>query len=85
MRKQFAPSVPMIITSSSGIKEEFSNEKKPSRDILCYKCQGHGHYAFECSNKCVKFVSDQGDCKKKEGLDKLRSGSQQAQKSKNIE
>ena len=46
--------------SSSGSKAEFSNTKKPHRDIICFRCQGRGHYASDYPNKRIMIMTDQG-------------------------
>ncbi|KAG7567587.1 Integrase catalytic core [Arabidopsis thaliana x Arabidopsis arenosa] len=32
-----------------------------TRDIRCFKCHGHGHYASECSNKRVMILKETGE------------------------
>ncbi|KAG7536993.1 Zinc knuckle CX2CX4HX4C [Arabidopsis suecica] len=32
-----------------------------TRDIKCFKCHGHGHYASECSNKRVMILKETGE------------------------
>ncbi|CAL9217648.1 unnamed protein product, partial [Arabidopsis halleri] len=32
-----------------------------TRDIKCFKCHGHGHYASECSNKRIMILKDTGE------------------------
>ena len=31
---------------------------KKSRDVKCFRCQGLGHYAYECPNKKVMILRD---------------------------
>ena len=47
-------------SNSSGSKAESSNTRKPARDIVCFRCQGRGHYASDCPNKRVMIMTDQG-------------------------
>ncbi|KFK22409.1 hypothetical protein AALP_AAs49867U000100 [Arabis alpina] len=46
-------------------EEHDPNEKAKggsrARDIRCFKCQGRGHYANECSNKRVMILQDNGE------------------------
>ncbi|KAG7559385.1 Retrotransposon gag domain [Arabidopsis thaliana x Arabidopsis arenosa] len=32
-----------------------------TRDIKCFKCHGHGHYASECSNKRIMILKETGE------------------------
>ncbi|KAF8089236.1 hypothetical protein N665_0512s0002 [Sinapis alba] len=34
-----------------------------ARDVKCFKCQGRGHYANECTNKRVMILLDNGEFK----------------------
>ena len=40
-----------------------STETKPTRnrDMKCFKCQGRGHIASECSNRRVMVMHDDGE------------------------
>ena len=54
------------------LKQEGNNQRnqgKPdsfttrNRDIMCFKCQGRGHIASQCSNKRVMVMRDNGEIK----------------------
>ena len=47
-------------SNSSGSNAESSNTRKPTRDIECFRCHGRGHYAYDCPNKRVMIMIDQG-------------------------
>ena len=36
-------------------------QPKRTRDVKCFRCQGHGHYASECPNKRIMMIRDNGD------------------------
>ena len=42
-------------------KEKGSVSSTRSRNVKCFKCQGFGHYANECTNKKIMIVLDNGD------------------------
>ncbi|CAA7049974.1 unnamed protein product [Microthlaspi erraticum] len=37
-----------------------------AREVKCFKCQGFGHYATECSNRRVMIISDNGEIESEE-------------------
>uniref|UniRef100_A0A0D3AGP3 CCHC-type domain-containing protein n=2 Tax=Brassica TaxID=3705 RepID=A0A0D3AGP3_BRAOL len=37
-----------------------------SRDVKCFKCQGRGHYANECTNKKVMILLENGEYESEE-------------------
>jgi len=42
-------------------KGKYETQPKHTRDVKCFKCQGHGHYASECPNKRIMMIRDNGD------------------------
>ncbi|KAF8111938.1 hypothetical protein N665_0070s0008 [Sinapis alba] len=42
-------------------KENVGVTSSRARDLRCFKCQGRGHYANECTNKRVMVLLDNGD------------------------
>ncbi|KAL3582919.1 hypothetical protein D5086_017251 [Populus alba] len=47
-----------VPTDAQGKSE---TQPKRTRDVKCFKCQGHGHYASECPNKIIMMIRDNGD------------------------
>ncbi|XP_056857361.1 uncharacterized protein LOC130506687, partial [Raphanus sativus] len=48
---------------STNSKDKWKTEATSSRarDVKCFKCQGRGHYANECTNKRVMILLDNGE------------------------
>jgi hypothetical protein len=44
-------------------KGKSETQPKHTRDVKCFRCQGHGHYASECPNKRIMMIRDNGDMK----------------------
>jgi hypothetical protein len=42
-------------------KGKSETQPKRTRDVKCFRCQGHGHYASECPNKRIMMIRDNGD------------------------
>jgi len=42
-------------------KGKSETQPKRTRDVKCFKCQGHGHYASECPNKIIMMIRDNGE------------------------
>ena len=42
-------------------KGKYETQPKRTRDVKCFRCQGHGHYASECPNKRIMRIRDDGD------------------------
>ena len=42
-------------------KGKSKTQPKRTRDVKCFRCQGHGHYALECPNKRIMMIRDNGD------------------------
>ena len=47
-----------VPTSAKG---KSKTQPKRTRDVKCFRCQGHGHYASECPNKRIMMIRDDGD------------------------
>jgi len=47
----------------TGAKGKSETQPKHTRDVKCFRCQGHGHYASECLNKRIMMIRDNGDMK----------------------
>jgi DNA-directed RNA polymerase subunit M/transcription elongation factor TFIIS len=45
----------------NGAKDKSETQPKRTRDVKCFKCQGHEHYASECPNKRIMMIRDNGD------------------------
>ena len=43
------------------VKGKSETQPKRTRDVKCFRCQGHGHYASECPNKRIMMIRDNGD------------------------
>ncbi|KAG7564239.1 Zinc finger CCHC-type superfamily [Arabidopsis suecica] len=46
------------------------------RDIKCFKCHGHGHYASECSNKRIMILKDTGEIESEDEQQEENSSSE---------
>ena len=44
-----------------GAKGKSETQPKHTRDVKCFRCQGHEHYASECPNKRIMMIRDNGD------------------------
>jgi len=44
-----------------GAKGKFETQPKRTRDVKCFRCQGHVYYALECPNKRIMMIRDNGD------------------------
>ena len=42
-------------------KGKSETQPKHTRDVKCFRCQGHEHYASECPNKRIMMIRDNGD------------------------
>jgi len=42
-------------------KGKSETQPKHTRDVKCFRCQGHGHHASECPNKRIMMIRDHGD------------------------
>jgi len=42
-------------------KGKSETQPKHTRDVKCFRCQGHGHYATECPNKRIMMIRDNSD------------------------
>jgi hypothetical protein len=47
-----------VPTNAKGKSE---TQPKRTRDVKCFRCQGHRHYASECPNKRIMMIRDNGD------------------------
>ncbi|KAG7583645.1 Integrase catalytic core [Arabidopsis suecica] len=47
-----------------------------TRDIKCFKSQGHGHYASECSNKRIMILKDTGEIESEDEQQEENSSSE---------
>ena len=47
-----------VPTNAKGKSE---TQPKRTRDVKCFRCQAHGHYASECPNKRIMMIRDDGD------------------------
>ena len=47
-----------VPTGAKGISK---TQPKHTRDVKCFRCQGHGHYALECPNKRIMMIRDNGE------------------------
>ena len=46
----------------TGAKGKSETQPKRTRDVKCFRCQGHGQYASECPNKRkIMIIRDDGD------------------------
>ena len=45
----------------TGAKGKSETQPKRTRDVKCFRCQGHGYYASECPNKRIMMIRDDGD------------------------
>ncbi|GMI77368.1 hypothetical protein HRI_001406100 [Hibiscus trionum] len=41
---------------------EYTQTAKKTRDIVCFKCKGHGHYQRDCPNTRLFLVREDGTC-----------------------
>jgi hypothetical protein len=46
---------------ATGAKGKSETQPKCTRDVKCFRCQGHGHYASEYPNKRIMMIRDNGD------------------------
>ena len=42
-------------------KGKSNTERKRTRDVKCFRCQGFRHYALECLNKRIMVIRGNGD------------------------
>ena len=49
----------------TGAKGKSETQPKCTRDVKCFRCQGHGHYASKCPNKRIMMIRDDGDMESK--------------------
>ena len=49
--------------TNQGNQGESNSSTTQNRDIKCFKCQGRGHIASQCSNKRVMVMRDNGETK----------------------
>ncbi|XP_056843215.1 uncharacterized protein LOC130495741 [Raphanus sativus] len=71
-KEESKPSIPYI--KGKGKAEATSSR---TRDVKCFKCQGRGHYANECTNKKVMILLENGEYESEEehsGSDLEKSG-----------
>jgi hypothetical protein len=47
-----------VPTSAKG---KYETQPKRTRDVKCFRCQGHGYYASECPNKRIMTIRDNCD------------------------
>jgi hypothetical protein len=43
------------------VKGKSETQPKRTRDVKCFRCQGHGYYTSECPNKRIMMIRDNGD------------------------
>jgi len=61
-------------------KAKSETQPKHTRDVKCFRCQGHGYYASECPNKRIMMIRDNGDMESEsdrsdyEGIPPLEDG-----------
>ena len=55
---------PSSIYSKDKGKAEITSSR--TRDVKCFKCQGRGHYANECTNKKVMILLENGEYESEE-------------------
>ena len=48
-----------------GVKGKFKTQLERTRDVKCFRCQGHKHYALECPNKRIYMIRDESDIESK--------------------
>ena len=46
---------------STGAKCKLETQPKRIREVKCFRCQGHEHYALEYPNKRIMMIRDDGD------------------------
>ncbi|XP_029126278.1 uncharacterized protein LOC109793894 [Cajanus cajan] len=62
-KKEVAATPSNLASTSHGKSSSKSLEQpqKKSKDIKCFKCQGMGHYAYECPTKRTMVLKENGD------------------------
>ncbi|CAA7031823.1 unnamed protein product [Microthlaspi erraticum] len=58
-------------TSYSQDKDKSKTSSTPgprARELKCFKCQGFGHYAYECRNKKMMIIRDNGEVESEEEI-----------------
>ncbi|XP_013688944.1 uncharacterized protein LOC106392685 [Brassica napus] len=59
---------PSIVYSKDKRKAEATSSR--ARDVKCFKCQGRGHYANECTNKRIMILLENGEYESEDGENK---------------
>ncbi|XP_057450484.1 uncharacterized protein LOC130742400, partial [Lotus japonicus] len=54
-------SKPATKPQASASSKPLEQPSKKSKEVKCFKCQGMGHYAYECASKKTMILKDDGD------------------------
>ncbi|CAA7038934.1 unnamed protein product [Microthlaspi erraticum] len=57
-----------VLQSRQGQEQDQFNPCPRARELKCFKCQGFGHYAYECRNKKMMIIRDNGEVESEEEI-----------------
>ncbi|CAA7040567.1 unnamed protein product [Microthlaspi erraticum] len=70
-----------LLQSRQGQEQNQFNSGPRARELKCFKCQGFGHYAYECRNKKMMIIRDNGEVESEEEIIVYKPEQEPSQKS----